>query len=297
MFDCIIIGSGIAGMTAAIYLKRSNKNILLLEKSTPGGQMNKTHLIENYPGFIGSGPELSEITFKQIQNLDINYKYGNVIEIIDNIDFKIVKTDIEEYKTKTIIIASGRVPKKQGLENEDKLLNRGVSYCANCDGFFYKDKNVAVQGGGNSALEESLLLSDLCKSVTIIHRGDTFRADQILIDKINERKNIKFKMNSTILRLIEKDERLNQIELSNKEIIDVEGLFIYIGSVPENTFLENIEIEKENNYIVVNNKMETSIKGIYACGDIIKKDVYQISTAVGEGATAAINVIKNVKGS
>lgn len=294
MFDCIIIGSGIAGMTAAIYLKRANKNVLLLEKSTPGGQINKTHLIENYPGFIGSGPELSEITFKQIKGLNINYKYGNVLEIINENDYKIIKTDIEEYQARTIIIATGRVPKKQGLKNEEELLNRGISYCANCDGHFYKGKDIAVQGGGNSALEESLLLSDLCKSVTIIHRNSEFKADQILIDKIKEKSNVYYKMNCTISRLIEKDNKLSQIELNNQELLDVEGLFIYIGSIPDAYFLDNINIEKDNNYIVVNNKMETNIKGIYACGDIIKKDVYQVSTAVGEGAIAAINVIKNI---
>ena len=291
IYDTVIIGSGIAGITAAIYLKRANLDVLLIDKDAPGGQLNKISIIENYPGFLKiSGPELTENLMKQIENLNIEIRYGNAQEIIDNIDYKIVKTDTEEIKAKTIILALGRTPNKLGLENEDELLGKGVSYCALCDGPFFKNKDIAVVGSGNSAVEEAIYLSNICKTVKIIIRSNEFKAEETLINQLKNKENITIKNNCVIKKLIKENSYLKGIELDNKEKINVEGLFIYIGSTPNIKIIENTKIKTEKNFILVNENMETSVKGIYAIGDVIKKDVYQLTTAVSEATIAAISI-------
>ncbi|MEG0826505.1 MAG: FAD-dependent oxidoreductase [Bacilli bacterium] len=295
-FESIIIGAGVAGMTSAIYLKRANVNILLLEKSAPGGQINMTAKIENYPGFTSiDGPSLAMNIFEQVSNLKVPYKYGNVFSIEKKDDLFLIKTDIEQYTTKTIIIATGRHPKELGLENEKNLTGRGISWCAICDGIFFKDKIVAVVGGGNSALEESLYLSDICTKVYIILRNNVFRGDKLLQDKIKQKGNIIVKYSTTIKKLVEDENKLSSLVLNNEEVLKVDGLFIYIGNIPDTSFLNKITINLLDNYIIVNENMQTNIDGIFACGDVINKDVYQISTAVGEGAKAAISVSKYLK--
>ena len=291
IYDTVIIGSGIAGITAAIYLKRANLDVLLIDKDAPGGQLNKISIIENYPGFLKiSGPELTENLMKQIENLNIEIRYGNAQEIIDNIDYKIVKTDTEEIKAKTIILALGRTPNKLGLENEDELLGKGVSYCALCDGPFFKNKDIAVVGSGNSAVEEAIYLSNICKTVKMIIRSNEFKAEETLINQLKNKENITIKNNSVIKTLIKENSYLKGIELDNKEKINVEGLFIYIGSTPNIKIIENTKIKTEKNFILVNENMETSVKGIYAIGDVIKKEVYQLTTAVSEATIAAISI-------
>lgn len=296
LFDTVVIGSGVAGMTAAIYLKRSNKKVLLLEKSAPGGQINRTAKIENYPGYKEvDGPTLAMNIYEQVMALEIEYRYGNVLEIENSKDKKIIKTDMEEIETKTIVIASGRSPKELGLDNEKQLIGHGISYCAICDGPLYKEQVIAVVGGGNSALEEALYLSELCKKVYIIHRRDTLRADAILQEKTKEKKNIEFLYNSNVTELQEENNQLTSLLVNQDgkiEKLDVNGLFIYIGNTPNTEFLKENEIQLENGYLVVDSNMKTSIDGIYACGDVIKKEFYQISTAVGEGATAALAIKK-----
>lgn len=290
-YDTVIIGAGIAGMTAAIYLKRSNLDILLIDKDAPGGQLNKISTIENYPGYLQiTGPELSQKLFEQINNLNIEYHYGNAIEIIDKNEIKIVKTDQEEIKTKTIILALGRNPNKLNLKNEEKLLNRGISYCALCDGPLFKDKEVAVVGSGNSAVEESLYLSNICKKVTLIIRTDRFKAEETLQNQLKNKKNIDIKYNCVVDTIIEENNVLKSLKLSNNEIIDVQGLFIYIGSTPNTNFLNQLEIETDKNFIKVDSNMKTNIKGIYAIGDVIKKDVYQLTTATSDATIAAISI-------
>lgn len=297
-FDVIIIGAGVSGMTASIYLKRANKNVLLLESGMFGGQINKTSIIENYPGFIKiDGPTLASNIFEQINNLSINYKLETVTNLKKEDNLFFVTTNQNEYKAKNIIIATGRIPNKLGLKNEEKLTGSGISYCAYCDGYFFKDKEVAVVGGGNSALEEALYLSELCTKIYIIHRRDQFKADTVLQEKIKQKSNIIIKYSSVVKEVIESDNRLSKIIIENKnkeEILEVDGLFIYIGSNPKNEFLNEITLEQENNYLIVDNNMKTNIDGIYACGDVIKKNAYQISTAIGEGATAAISIINNL---
>lgn len=293
-FDCIIIGAGVAGTTSSIYLKRWNFNILLLEKNMPGGIISNTSIIENYPGIKKiDGSTFAMNLYEQIKELDINYKYGNASEITQKNNLFIVNTDLGNYQTKSIIIATGRTPRKLNLENEDKLIGNGISYCATCDGLLYKDKEVCVVGGGNSALEESLYLSKICKKITIINRSSKLRADEILIEKVKNTANIEVMYNSNIIKLKEKQNKLTNIiikkENETKEIL-CHGLFIYIGFEPIIPNVPNLKLN--DNYIVVDEKMQTNIDNICACGDIIKKDLYQIITAAGEGATAA-NTIKN----
>lgn len=290
-YDVVIIGAGIAGMTSAIYLKRANLDIVLLDKDAPGGQLNKISIIENYPGYLKiSGPELSEKLFEQIKNLNIEYRYGKAIEIKEEKNIKIIKTDIEEIKTKTIILALGRTPNKLNIEKEEKLLNKGISYCALCDGPLFKNKTVAVVGSGNSAVEESIYLSNICKKVILIIRNEKFKAEEKLLKELKNKENITIKYNCVINTIIEEKDKLKALKLNNNEIIEVEGLFIYIGSTPNIKFLENLELETEKNFIKVDENMETKKEGIYAIGDVIKKDVYQLTTATSDATIAAISI-------
>jgi thioredoxin reductase (NADPH) len=298
--NTVVIGAGVAGMTAAIYLKRSNIEVIILEKSAPGGQINRTNDIENYPGFTHiDGPVLAMNIYEQIRHLEIEYKYGDVLTIQDFGDYKIIKTDQEEIICKNIIIASGRRPRELELENENKLTGRGVSYCAICDGPLYKGKITAVVGGGNSAIEEAQYLSGISEKVYLIHRGETFRADEVEQERLFSKTNIEILYNSVVDTLIEENNKLTGIKVKNKDGIEkefkVDGLFIYIGHEPETYFLKDLPITMNNGYLEVDSRMQTNIDGIYACGDVIKKDVYQISTAVGEATVAALSVKKDMQ--
>ena len=288
-FDCIIIGAGISGCTAAIYLKRAGLNILMLEKKAIGGQIINTSEIENYPTITSTdGFTFSENLKKQIENLNIEIKYEEVLDIKnDTIKEVITKNNI--YLTKNIIISTGRTPRKLELDNENTLLGKGISYCATCDGFFYKNKDVAILGGGNSALEAAIYLSKICNSITIINRSEKLRADYELINEVKNLKNIQIIYNEQIKELKENNGYLDGIVL-NDRILKVDGLFVYIGLIPTLPFIKNVNLNLDNGYIVVDDKMKTNIDGIYACGDIIKKDLYQIITAASEGAIAASNI-------
>ena len=284
-FDCVVVGAGIAGMTSAIYFKRSNVNVLLLDSEAPGGLLNKITSIENYPGFNKiTGSELAYKIYEQVTNLGIEVRYGNVLEIKDNI----VTTDIEQIKTKKVILAIGRKARK--LENTNDVLN--ISYCALCDANLYKNKTVAVIGYSNSAIEEAIYLSEICKKVIVIGRGSSFKGEQILIEKLNNLKNVEIYLDCVIKNLKKENNVLKEIE-TNKGNFKIDGMFVSIGYEPNSSFLTNIN--KENGYIIVDDKMKTNIDYIYACGDIIKKDIYQLTTAVGEATIAAINVKKDIK--
>ena len=291
-FDSIIIGAGISGITASIYLKRANLNILLLDKEYVGGQIVKTSIIENYPGIESiNGADFALKLSNQIKSLDINYQMEEVIDIVDKDDYKEVITNKNIYKTKTILIATGRIPRKLGLKNEKKLIGNGISYCATCDGYFYKNKDIAIIGGGNSALEAALYLKNMCKSVTIINRSSKLKADQLLIDKCRD---ITILYNTKITELIEEDNKLVGLKLNDEQKLKIDGLFVYIGLIPTLSFINNLNLETYNDYIVVDDKMETNIKGIYAAGDIIEKEMYQIITAASEGAIASNQINKYI---
>lgn len=292
-FDCVIVGSGIAGMTSAIYLKRANKNILLIEKEVPGGLMNKTSSIENYPGYTNiDGPSLVMNIYNQINKLQIPILFDEVVDIQHDEKNRIILKKSDPIFTKNIIISTGRYPRKLNIENEEQLIGHGISYCALCDGAFFKGEDVCVIGGGNSALEESLYLSNICHKVTIINRGDKLRADSIFQDKIKEKNNVEILYNSKITS-INGTTQLESITV-NQQTIPCKGLFVYIGLDPNIEFLKNLNLKEENGYIIVDHNMQTNIEGIYACGDVIKKDVYQIITAASEGAIAATSVQKRL---
>ncbi len=296
MYDLIIIGMGISGISAAIYAKNSNLNVLLLEEKTPGGLLNRINEINNYPGFKKiTGPELSYQLFESIEALKIPYKIDKVLKIVLDNEIKIVKTEKEEYKTKNIIIATGRKNRTLNLEKEQELLGHGISTCALCDGNLYKEKTIAVVGGGNTALEETLYLSNLASKIYLIHRRDTFRAEQTLIEKIKQKANIEILYNSEVTKLIDEQNRLNKIEINHEKELSVSALFLFIGFVPNNDFLSSLDILNEEGYILVNNNYETKIKGLYAVGDCIKKEYYQLITASNDGVVASINIIKNNK--
>ena len=283
-FDCVVVGSGIAGMTAAIYLKRSNVNVLILDNDAPGGLLNKISVIANYPGFNKiSGPDLAYKIYEQVNNLGIEIRYGKVLDIKDHV----VKTDIEEIATNKVVLAIGRKARK--LDNTNDIKN--ISYCALCDGNLYKDKVVAIVGYSNSAIEEAIYLSDICKKVIIIGRGSSFKGEDSLVDKINKKNNIEVQLNCVIETLNKNNNLLTEI-ITNKGSFKIDGMFVSIGYEPNINFLN--ELKKDNGYIIVDNKMKTNIDYIFACGDIIKKDVYQLTTAVGEATIAAINVKKEI---
>ena len=289
IFDCIVIGAGIAGTAASIYLKRAGIKILLLEKKAIGGQIINTSEIENYPTILSTdGFTFSNHLKKQLEHLNIQIQYEEVIDIKNN-EIKEVITNKNTYFTKNIIIATGRIPRKLQIEHADQLLGKGISYCATCDGFFYKNKDVAVLGGGNSSLEAAIYLSRLCHQVTIINRSDKLRADQELIQEVNQLENVKIIYNENIQSLESREGYLSKIILNNEEL-KVEGLFVYIGLVPTLPFISHLNLNLEDGYIKVDSKMKTNLVGIYACGDIIKKDLYQIITASSEGAIAASNI-------
>lgn len=292
-FDVVVIGCGVAGITSAIYLKRANLNVCIIEKNAPGGQLNMISEINNYPGYKSiDGPTFAYNLFEQINNLNIPYKYGNVLEIVNKRNKKIIVTNKEKITCKGVIIATGRKPRELGIENEKKLLGSGISYCAICDGSLYKDKEVVVVGGGNSAIENAIYLSKICKKIYLIHRNENIKADNILLEKLNKIENIEIILNSKINMILEKNDRVSGILINNDREIMCEAIFINIGNVPVLIKCDNLKTT--DGYIVVNKNMKTNINKIYACGDIIKKDVYQITTAVSEGTIAAINLANDI---
>lgn len=296
IYDLVIVGMGISGITAAIYAKRGNLNVLIIDKSMPGGLLNNIEKIDNYPGFESiSGPDLAEKLMNQINKLGVDIKYDEVLKVTLENEIKIIKTKNAEFRTKRIIIATGRSQRTLNLPLEDKLLGKGISTCALCDGHFFKNKVVAVVGGGNSALQESLYLANIVKKIYLVHRKDIFNAQKEIIDKVTNTKNIEIINNDHVTALHEKDGILSKITLQNYGDLPVDGLFIYIGFSPKTGFANELKITNDNGYILVDKRQETNVKGIYAAGDIVNKQIYQLVTAASEGATAAINVINSLK--
>lgn len=296
-YDVIVVGSGPAGITSAIYLKRANINVCVMEKSAPGGQLNKSSTIENYPGFEKiTGPELAYNFYEQILKLDIPFINEEVIKIEDKTSYKIVETNKKTYTCKGIILALGRKPRSFDNKNVSLLEGKGVSYCSLCDGPLFKNQDVSIIGGGNSALEESLYLSDICKSVTIINRRDVLRGDKMLVDKVLKKDNINILYNSEVVEFNKKDDFLESLTINTNgklNKLDVKACFIFIGYVPATDFLSNLDILDEKGYIKTDKNLKTDIPFIYACGDTINKQVYQIVTATGEGAVSAISFIND----
>lgn len=297
MYHTVIIGSGVAGMTAAIYLKRARKDICILENGVPGGQITLASSVENYPGFSSiTGSDLALNIYNQVLNLGVTYKYTKANQVKVEDDFITVITDKEEIKCKNLIIATGRAPRKLEVTLEDRLVGSGISFCATCDSSLYKDKKVAVVGGGTAALEEAIYLSKICNSVTLIHRRDTFSATDALVNDVKNTKNITILTNRTVKEFKVNDNKLSGIVLedkqNNQEEITVDGCFEYIGQVPNTKIFESLDILDDKGYVNVDKNYQTKISGIYAAGDCVKKDLYQVVTACSEGAIAANNIIK-----
>ena len=292
MYDIIIIGAGPAGLTSAIYGRRANKKVLVLEANTYGGQIINTLDIENYPVEAHiSGYDFATKLYNQVKDLGVEIIFEKAVGINDG-KIKEVVTEKNTYKCNAVIVAPGSFNRKLGLDLEDELIGKGISYCATCDGMFYKGKDVAIVGGGNTAFESVLYLSEICNKVYLIHRRDEFRGENMYLDKIKSKKNIEILTNVKINELLELDNKLSGIILDNDKKIDCDALFVNIGNVPMPIKCEGLKTD--DGYIIVDSSMKTNVDKIYACGDIIKKSVYQISTAAGEGTTAAISIIKDI---
>lgn len=294
IYDVIIIGLGPAGIAASIYAKRSGLKTLVFESSMPGGLLNYTNVVNNYPGFINiTGPELSMKMLEHFNSFEIDFKNENVLDI-KNGDVKKVITKTGEYEAYNVIIATGRSRRSLNLPGEESLRGHGISYCAMCDGHFYKDKDVAVVGGGDSSLEEALYLSKIVKSVTIIIRSDRLIGSKSLVEAVEKTDNIHIEYRKNVVELISSEGSLCGIKLDSGEVLDISGLFVYIGFEPIVPFETDLGLNKDKGYIIVDKDFETNVDGIYAVGDIIKKDLYQIISAEYEGASAASAIARKL---
>lgn len=295
IYDSIIIGAGPAGLSAAIYLKRANIDVLVVEKGAFGGKVNYTAIIDNYLGEENVfGPDLAFKFYNHAIENDVDIVSDDIINVTKKDQVFIVKSSDEEYLARTIIVASGTTDKKLDLVNANKFEHHGISYCAVCDGPLYKNKTVAVIGGGNSALEESLYLANIASKVYLIHRREEFRGENKLVDKIKTNSNIELKLSSTVVELSGND-KLETIKLSNGETLNVSALFPYIGQIANTNFLDFKNLCNESGYIIVNSNMETCVDGLFAAGDVTNKKLKQIVTATGDGALAATSVIEYLR--
>ena len=299
MYDIIVIGAGPAGMTAAIYARRASKTVLVLEAVTYGGQIINTPDIENYPVTAHiSGFDFSTKVYEQAKDLGAEFVFEKAVEIRDENGVKTVVTPKNAYEAKAVILATGSENRKLGLENEDALVGRGVSYCATCDGNFFRKKTVAVVGGGNTALEDALYLADLCEKVYLIHRRDSFRGEETNAERLRERENVEFVYNSNVTRLIA-EKRLKAIEVTNRldssvRTIELNGLFIAVGRVPENQNFGSLVKLDESGYVVAGEDCHTNYEGIFVAGDTRTKALRQLVTATADGAMAATEAVKYI---
>ena len=296
MYDTLIIGSGPAGMTAALYAARSNLKVGIIEQGAPGGQMNNTSEIENYPGYEHiSGPELSMKMYEPWEKFNVEHIYGIVQSIENDGLIKRVVTEDETFEAKTVILATGAKYRLLDVPGEEEYTSRGVSYCAVCDGAFFRNQDLLVVGGGDSAVEEAIYLTQFAKSVTIIHRRDELRAQKILQDRAFANEKIKFIWDSVVKEIKGGDVKVSGVTVENVKTGEISGhefggIFIYVGMNPVSNMVTGLGITDEAGWILTNNKMETSQSGIYAIGDVRQKDLRQIATAVGEGAIAGQGV-------
>ena len=293
MYDMIIVGAGPAGLSAAIYGVRAGKSVLVLEADSYGGQIINTPEIENYPAIKHiSGYDFATNLYEQAIDLGAEIKFEKVLEIKSENHEKKVITDSNQYDGKTIILATGAKSRTLGLDREKELVGRGVSYCATCDGGFFKGKEVAINGGGSTALEEALYLSSICAKVYLIHRRDSFRGEEKILQALREKQNVEFVLNSSIKELIGDNKIkgivVQNIETGTKTTIPISGLFIAIGQIPENgTFANLINLDK-GGYISATEDCKTNIEGIFVAGDTRTKRIRQLTTAASDGAVAAL---------
>ena len=295
-YDVIVIGAGPGGLTAGLYASRSNLSVLILDRGIYGGQMNNTGDIENYPGFeLISGPDLSEKMYASATKFGAEYAYGNVKNVTDHGDYKLVETDEGDFEGKTVIIATGAEHKHLGVPGEEDLSGMGVSYCAVCDAAFFRNREVVVIGGGDSAVEEGLYLTQLASKVTIVHRRDQLRAQQILQQRAFANPKIEFVWNAITEEIVGTENKTTGVKYRDKEtgeehIIPADGVFIYVGIMPMTDKFNELNITDENGWIVTDEKMRTKVPGIFAIGDVRANQLRQIATAVGDGGIAGQGV-------
>ena len=296
MYDIIIVAAGPAGLTAALYARRANKKVLVLEAKTYGGQIINASVVENYPGIEKiSGVDYATTLYNQVKKLGAEIKFETVTRIQED---KTVITSDNTYQAKAIILATGAENRRLNINKETEFVGKGVSYCATCDGNFYKNKTVAVVGGGNTALEDAIYLSDIVKKVYLIHRREEFRGEAKYVKDIKNKENIELILNSTVKTLNGKDILENiDIEDNNGNIksIDIDGLFIAVGQSPKNEIMSNIIKLDKMGYIISEDGVHTNIKGIYVAGDARVKQLRQLTTAVGDGSLAATMAIKEME--
>lgn len=291
-YDVIIIGAGPGGLTAALYASRANLSVLILDRGPYGGQMNNTDAIDNYPGFSEiKGPELGEKMYQSVMKFEPDFEYGDVQNVTVEGDKKLVKTDTAEYVAPVVIIATGSDHKHLNVPGEEEYSGRGVSYCAVCDAAFFKDEDVAVIGGGDSAVEEGLYLSQLAKSVTIVHRRDQLRAQPTLQKRAFAKDNVKFIWNAQTESIDGDGQKVTGITYKDKETgeektLPAAGVFIYVGVLPQTAAFKDLGVLDEQGWIPTDEHMRTKVPGILALGDVRQKDLRQIANAVGDGSIA-----------
>ena len=300
LYDVLIIGTGPAGITAGIYAKRANLKVAMFEKDTPGGQLSKYNEIENYTGAKKvAGYELATMMIDHAYQLDIEVIYDEVTKVEIDGQVKKVVTPSATYETKAVIIASGNVPRRLGVENEDALAMNGISWCAICDGPLYKGRKLVVVGGGNSAVEEAAYLATLATHVTVVQNLDDLTADPKAQDILRSMPNVDFRYGSVVSKFEMENNTLTGVTIQNKqgekETISAEGVFEYVGLIPVTTFVKDLGITNDWGYVIANEKMETKVPGIYAAGDVTVKQIRQVITAASDGAIAAQNALKYIE--
>lgn len=301
MYDVIIAGAGPAGMTAAVYASRANMDTLMIERGVPGGQMADTEDIENYPGYESIlGAELSNKMFEHAKKFGAEYAYGDIKDVEDHGDYKVVIAGDKQFKTKALIITTGAQYRKLGIPGEEELTGRGVSYCAVCDGAFFKDKELVVIGGGDSAVEEGMYLTRFAKKVTVIHRRDELRAQKILQDRAFDNEKMDFIWDTVVEKVNEENGKVGSVSCHNtktdeKYDLPIDGVFVYIGMDPLGEPFKSLGIVDEEGYIPSDENMETKVPGVYSAGDIRVKDLRQIVTATGDGSIAAESAQKYIE--
>lgn len=300
MHDIIVIGAGPAGLTACLYALRSGKSVLVFEKETIGGQIATSPKVENYPSIKQiSGMELATNMFDQVMELGVDFEYDEIISVEKNEDIFTVKTSTDSFESKAVIIATGVKHRKLNLPNEEELIGAGISYCATCDGPFFKNQYVAVIGDGNSAFQYALLLANYCSKVTICTLFDWFLADKALVDKAKSLPNINIITDVSTIEYLVKDDNLSGLKFKNlktEEIstLDVQGCFIAIGQIPDNKIFANLVDLDEQGFIIANESCLTKTEGLYVCGDCRTKDVRQVTTAAADGAISAVQAVKYI---